>query len=688
MNINSAQQGLKTRPVDDARPAVDAIHPAAAPEKASAETAVHHVRPGETVQAIADRHHTTPHRLFQLNPALDPVLRAEPLLAQAHWSAAYLEKAGTMLVPAQLRQDAGAAPPPGAVAPEPAVDDALAAIDGDDTPYKQVSAVQEQAVSLREAHGDDVAEQFVAAYIARHPEAFAEGYTALDMFQEVNDETRALFAAGLDLAYESMQNSPCSSPAALASQLAGGAMKAYQMVDLTHVPTDGGFSALVAQTGNDGLQTDYVRAGLYRANAVITQWQDPPAYAGGDAYYPLYGAYEFAGSLGIASEGSAATAEAVIRFAEHNSFGGEARGVESLRAILYAFSSNQIPGHASYLSFLNAAVPPDTVYYHAQVTAPNTPLGDRESLTLFLAIAGASTDRTGLIEIDAADGSPEATALTARLLRNYVDRWTDPAGLDIAGSGTFGMGTGPFAGVNIRGAMETFFKEAMIDPNENGSYRDALTGFVVERLFQGLDPNSPLAQRFGSATEAAAYSAHLLNLMGLSELSFLKDAQKQDAQTQRMVAFVVGALASVPGAYVAGAPGAVTASKAGQAVLSFLIGKANGTVQGELTDYLAAQGVDAEAARQIQSYVLGGDPAQLGPLFEGLLGQTRLPPEVIADFVDEFMTTLTLPVGQGGGFAEALEAALETLDNHRERLTDAQYSHIVDMLMQLQQALT
>jgi LysM domain len=661
---------------------------------AAPDAATHRVQPGDTVQAIAARYDTTPARLFELNPNLDPAHhRYVPAQATDHWAPEYLQNVDAVRIPDSSKGSAILAlQATGSVSQAEAVDEALATVENSGTPFSQVEELEAQAAALRSSHGEAAAQELVARYIQSHPDTFAEGYTLRDAFHEIDDAERSTFAAGLDQAHSNTATSPYHGPAVLASRLAEGGLRAYQeLAEIGHgyQPASSGISGLVAETGNDRLQTQFVTSGLYRAKNVIDRPAPPPgdlSYATGYDY-ETYGAGDFLASLGGATEGSSQAAAAVINFAHANSLAHHARGVESLRTILYTFSQDRASDGQSYLTFLEAAVPADLQLY-GSMTAPQRPLTDEQSMTLFLAISGASTDRTGLIEIDDANGNPLATELTARLFQNYYDRWIDPQRLNIAGDGTFGMGSGRYEGINVQAAFQNFFQEAMIDREEAGAYRDGLTRFVVDRVFQGYDAGSDMARLWGSPTLAAAHSGTLLRLMGLAELDVLKDLADASAADKRLLTLAVGAFAAIPGAFTGGIPGAVTTSKVGQALMSYFIGKANGSIQSSLVDYLAASGVDAEAAQQINNYVANGDPAALRGLLTGMLEGSNLPQDVIEPFMAEFLSTLTLPADQGGGFANALEAAMETLDNRPQALSEEQLQHIRDALNQLQQALS
>lgn len=562
---------------------------------------------------------------------------------------------------------------------EVAIDEALGEIDSGDTPYQQVDAVESHAKDLRAQYGDAVAEEFVSRYIVQHPDTFAEGYVGKEALHDINDDTRALFANGLDRAYSSIQPSQYYGPASFTHLLAQGGLRGYQSLpDGSLIPSNGGLSALIGQTGNSALQTHYVDSALSATKVWTDAWKEPDLQGdNSDTYRELSMSYEFLGTIGLATTGSADAAEKVIEFAESNSIGTASKGVESLRAILYTFNTARVVEPNSYLTFLETAVPPDTPYYHAGVTAPTTPLSDQHSLTLFLAISGASTDGEGLLEVDGPGGKddPAATALTAKLFENYFERWVtnDDLGFVIGGN----------IAEKHTEAIQNFFKEALLDPNEAGSYRDELLTFVVDNVFGAFDPNSPIAKAIGQ-NKAGVLAGNLLGILDVSQKELRETLENASTGHQRLFALLTVVAVAAAGAYLGPIGGAAaTALMKGVSAAMVELAKSGGrlTVE-ELTTRLTQQGIDKDVAELVAGVIDSGksvaeylqDPAVVEKFEEiGISSeQLELAAATILDASGDTDTTL----------GQAIEDGIKTLEDD-STLSDEEYEDIRRVIDQI-----
>jgi hypothetical protein len=433
---------------------------------------------------------------------------------------------------------------------------------------------------------------------------------------------------------------------------------------------DTGLAAIIGRTGNDALQAQFVRSGLYIANA------NAASNARGGIPGP---SYYLAASLAPAVQDSALAAQEVIRFAETNdvSFSSSSwdpidRGANALATILETFQTvgtDRPDGQSenAFITFMRAA--------------NSGAIGDQQAFTLFLAVSS----REGLIQADGIGGksNPEATALTAQLFERYYDRWIDPNGLNITelgslpADGVSGKFGGLYDGFDIGGSFTRFFKEALIDKNERGDYRAGLTAFVLERIFQAYGTNTPLATLFGSSGQAAANSASLLDLLGNAEGDLLKDLASASAENKKIISFLIGGGFAVLGA--AGGPaGSAAGASAGQALVKYMMGKAQGEITEGLASYLSKQGIDADQIRAIQNYL--GNPAAVAQALQANLGDTTLSPQQLTAFINTFESHLA-----GDGTAKALETALETLNNDFGDLSPAQRNAIEAAIRELQE---
>jgi LysM domain len=681
--------------VKDAKPAV--------PQN----TKEHHVEEGDTLQSIADEHHTTVQKLYDLNPHLNPAnQKVPPGQERDHWNKEYLEDVAKVYIPdasGTTIANAQASISPlltaglayGAQilaafaqklpdAKEAAISDAAKEVNAM-PPERRADEIESRVQDIERNYGRDAAVEFVARVVASDPDGFAEGVTmrgARDDNNSYDENTKEILADGVSRAYEKTPMSPYTSPAQFAGSLIDGMSKGMPFLGDSTLLAD-----IVGRSGNDNLQTDFVRSGLYQAALNNYESKDKaPIQSGPTAY--------LVSSLAPATRNSSSAAQAVIEFAEQNDVpftdNPGTKGPGSLATILDLFSRTETDiGNGKtengFVTFMRAAVPSDLNVSGVPVPIAQTPLGDQQSFTLFLAVSG----RESLIEANGAGGKkdPAGTALTAKLFENYYDRWIDPAGLNITVSGSIlndgvaGRSGGLYKGVDIQDAFRSFFKEAMVDSNENGPYRAELTSFVLDRVFQGYSPNSKLSDILGGQANAAANSADLLVLMGLSEQDLIKDLAAASAENKQIISFLVGAGFAVGGSFAGGAPGALVSSKAGQALVGYAIGKAQGSIQEGLVDYLASQGVSKEEIKAIQGYL--GNPAAVGEALQEKLGGKAIPPAVVDAFVTAFESNLA-----DLGAAGALQAALAVLDQDFDPpLTPEQKAAVEVALRELGQAI-
>ena len=413
---------------------------------------------------------------------------------------------------------------------------------------------------------------------------------------------------------------------------------------------------IVGATGNDALQADFVRSGLYQAmeNEQAMDGQAPIEWG------PTAAMIE---AMAPATRGSGAAAEEVIRFAEQFDmpFGsGGAKGPEALRTILELFGST---GNG-VITFLDAAV------------SAQGGLGNQQSLTLFLAMAGASTDGTGLLEMDGPGGKsdPAATALTSQLFQQYFERWAaDPAlklviGGDIAHTG---IETSPYPGFDFNGAFQNFFKEALLDPNEDGAYRAELLGFVTDTVFRAFDPASTLVRSLG-ADDAATLAGNLLGLLETAQVSLYGDLRSSTEQQQRLLTLLSVVSVAAGGAGLA----TLATGTLAKVIVAGLIeaAKSGGRITVEA---LAAQGIDRELAGVVAGYANGDLTITQAFADSALFQQLQaagLQVEELQAFADHVQST----IGHGGyTLAEAITDAINILDNDvpasvKDRLAEIQ----------------
>lgn len=530
--------------------------------------------------------------------------------------------------------------------------------------YQRGDALDETIDRFAHDHSRDAAVELVA----RLAEEDARGLGAALTLARGDDRSaaqRQILADGLARAYERAPASASAAPYVSArEQMARDLAQGLSDGLLPGANIDTDLAELVGRTGDDALQAQFVRSGLYIA----------ASNARGNAMEP---SYYLTASLAPAVRDAPLAAQEVIRFAEAVDVpfgsGPGGRGPHSLATVLESFqlAGTDLPNgerENGFITFMRAA--------------SSGAVGDPQAFTLFLAVSS----NEHLIEADGVGGksNPEATALTARLFERHYDRWIDPNGMNITALGTLpasGISSkfgGLYDGFDIGGAFTRFFQEALIDRHEKGDYRASVTAFVLDRIFQAYGTHTPQATLLGGSGAAAAHSASLLNLLGRAEGDVLQGLAAASAENQQIVSFLVGGGFAVLGAYTGGPAGAAAGGKAGQALIDYMIGKAEGSITENLSSYLAAQGVDRAQIRAIQQYL--GNPAAVAQALQANLGGTVLSAEQLSAFIDTFESHL----GQHGT-AKALEQALEVLDNDFGNLNPAQRQAIETALRELQQ---
>ncbi len=532
---------------------------------------------------------------------------------------------------------------------EKAVNDATKEVNAIPTD-ERAEAIERKTNELEQRFGRDTAVAFVSRVVITDPEGFGQSVAIYDQQGDHFDEnTKAILAEGIDKAYADVPNSPYTSPARLAASLADGmsnGMSGIAPIPSTLLPE------IVGLTGNEQLQADFVSAGLYRALA---------NYNAQDSTAPIYWGPTAAlvQSLGPATRDSEKAAQAVIDFAERfdvpfTSDPG-VRGPGSLRAILELFGqsgSNNAKGQteSGFITFMQAA------------TGADGRLSNRQSLTLFLAVAGDSTDGVGLIEADGPGGSHDTagTALTAQLFEQYFARWAADDSLGLVSEGNIlhtGVPGSPYAGIDFNRAFQTFVKEALLDPNEDGAYREQLLGFMAGTVFSTFDPNSPLSRALGPDA-AATLAGNLLGLLETSQVALYGDLRDASDQQQRLLTLLAVVSVAAGGAGLA----AQATTTFGRVVVAALVeaGKSGGRITAEV---LAAQGLDKDTAAVVAGYANGDktitDVFKQAAVFRALeavgLGEKKL-----LAFVQNIQSTL----GHGGyTLAEAIVDAINILDN-------------------------
>jgi hypothetical protein len=233
-----------------------------------------------------------------------------------------------VVAPSNVRQPT---PAPGSSGAD--LSDQMAEVKSKATPDEQVVALDEAAREIEAQYGNDVATEFVAAYIRSNPQAFAQGYVLVDQYYGgVAPDSQQRFAEALSTAYDNTPTVPYgySSPYAFAKSLVDGTFEGQEGYSRTAM------SELVAQSGNDALKADFVTAGLYRGDLAIL---DDNGYG-----FSSQHGRALIESLAPVTDGSSAAVDAAIRFAESNRIGDSKddlhnAGVESLRWIAQALES-------------------------------------------------------------------------------------------------------------------------------------------------------------------------------------------------------------------------------------------------------------------------------------------------------------------------------------------------------------
>jgi len=659
----------------------EALRAAPAEAAVPAGTKAHKVAPGDTLNSIARQHQTTVAKLYEHNPNLDPA-RFSRTLAQAgdHWDLQYLQDVDTVYVPGnkadataaggtllQMAREFGAhaqqwmSQAPVADPADVAVLQAAQEVSAIEAGPERAQAIADQAHEIEQTHGHDAAVAFVARVVSTDPQGFGASITEYDLFSgEFDAATQALLAEGVSKAYDEAPVSPYTGPGRLAASLIDGLSGS-----MFGMATSTLLSRIVGGTGNDALQADFVRSGLYQA------MENEQAMAGQAAidWGPVASMIE---AMAPATRGSGAAAEEVIRFAEQFDmpFGsGGAKGPEALRTILELFRMTDSPradgaSENGVITFLDAAV------------SAQGGLGNQQSLTLFLAMAGASTDGTGLLEMDGPGGSsnPAATALTSQLFQQYFERWAaDPAlklviGGDIAHTG---VETSPYPGFDFNGAFQNFFKEALLDPNEDGAYRSELLGFVTDTVFRAFDPGSTLVQTLGT-DHAATLAGNLLGLLETSQVSLYGDLRSATEQQQRLLTLLSVVSVAAGGAGLA----TLATGTLAKVIVAGLIeaAKSGGRITVEA---LAAQGIDGELAQVVAGYA-NGDLTITQAFADSALFQQLEAAGLGAEELQAFGDHVQSTIGHGGyTLAEAITDAINILDNDvpasvKDRLAEIQ----------------
>jgi hypothetical protein len=472
-------------------------------------------------------------------------------------------------------------------------------VTGKETPDEEVTALSEAAQEIEAQYGSTVATDFVADYIRSNPQAFAEGYVMSEQYYGgVAPESKQIFANALSQVYDSTPTAPYgySSPYSFANKLIEGTFAGQEGFARTTM------SELVALSGNEKLQADFVTAGLYRGNVAMVGNTSEYGYGQQSGQAMIQ-------SLAPATAGSRDAAQAVVRFAENNRVGDskdelQNKGVDSLRWILETFNGGfgttnaQGDYQSGFITFLDAAVNGSGV----------SGLSDRESAELFFAIAGASTDGTGLLETDGPSGKsdPRATELTSQLYQTYFDRWMASPELrmqyegQIAENGAAGT---PLEGVDINGAFRTFFNEALLDPNEAGDYRAGLQQFMMGKVFEAMDPDSAFSKAVGPDA-AAMLAGNLVGQLEGAEVDALRafgaEAAADERTKERLLTmmFVVGVASG-------GAGWAVTAGSTAAKVLIAALVEAGKSGSRIAAEELVTQGVDEKTAEMVAGYANG-----------------------------------------------------------------------------------
>jgi hypothetical protein len=469
----------------------------------------------------------------------------------------------------------------------------MAEVTGKERPDEEVTALSEAAQDIEAQYGSTVATGFVADYVRSNPQVFAEGVLIAEQYGGgVAPESRQMFANALSQAYDSTPTTPYgySSPYGFAKNLIDGTFTGQEGYARSTM------SELVAMSGNDKLQADFVTAGLYRGNFEIVT--DPSSHFGAARGRAMIE------SLAPATAGSRDAAQAVIRFAENNRIGDtkdelQNEGVDSLRWILetlkgYTVTNSSGDYQSGYITYLEAAM------YGSGAAS----LGTRESAELFLAISGASTEGTGLLEVDGPGGrsNPRATQLTSELFQTYFDRWMASPELGLTVGGNIldvGAAGTPFEGVEINKAFRNFFGEALLDSNEAGDYRDKLLSFVTTKVFEGMDPDSALSKALGPDS-AAQLSGNLVGQLEGAQVDLSK-IFAADAESQKRLYSLLLVVSLAAG----GAGVGTTLTAASAKVILAAIAATAGTGGNIGVQELVARGVDQRTAEVIAGYANG-----------------------------------------------------------------------------------
>ena len=213
----------------------------------------------------------------------------------------------------------------------------------------------------------------------------------------------------------------------------------------------------------------------------------------------------------------------------------------------------------------------------------------------------------------------------------------------------------PFAGVDIKGAFENFFAEALLDPNEDGAYRNPLLAHLLGTVFQAFDPQSPLVQALGT-DDAATLAGSLLGHLESAQIGLIDGLRDASQQQQRLLSLL--AVVSV----ATGGAGLATTGAIGKVLLAALVEAAKtGSRIG--VEALVSRGLDRETAAVVAGYANGEltiDQAFAQSALFQQLQAAGIGPQKLQAFMDLVQSKIA-----DGGYtlSEIIVDALNLLDN-------------------------